>query len=580
MNHLLFSVPLKKGMQAVAALTILLFSLGPGGTSVVYAAPPNDDFASATLITGLTYNDALSTTQATEDVTDPNPVGPCTDGYSLEGGHKTVWYKYTPLVNESIQVDTTGSNYDTYISVFTGSEGSLTLIKCNDDDLIGLTSQLSFIGTGGTQYFIEVAQFKCKVGDCLNPQPATGGNLEVNVNITNIDVTIGTTVMGRYYVAANNHIRDDYMGVDSGPVKVKHITGIPLVAGLNEIWKNNGTPTSSFQMMGLPSTQLSDTYYFPAYNNVTLNEQVRFGNVDTVDTNVTVTIGTTVFGPYLVHPNQQLRFNYAGVDSGPVKVQSSGGAKITAAIRDAWFTANAVESFSQLMGLPAGQLSNTYYFPSYNNVTLNEQLRFGNVGNADTNVTVKIGTATFGPYLLHPSEQFRINYAGVDSGPVVVQGSDPNVPIIAAIREAWMQSGYVKSWIQLMGLPGPQLSDTYYFPAYDNFSLNGQLRFGNVGAVNTNVTVTIGGTPFGPYLVHPNEQLRFNYAGVNSGPVKVQSSGGVKIIAALRDALLVNGLVESFAQMMGLPGTQISDTYMFPAYNNVTLSEEVRVGVP
>jgi hypothetical protein len=32
-------------------------------------------------------------------------------------------------------------------------------------------------------------------------------------------------------------------------------------------------------------------------------------------------------------------------------------------------------SFVQLMGLPSGQLSSTFWFPAYNNVTLNEQLR-------------------------------------------------------------------------------------------------------------------------------------------------------------------------------------------------------------
>ena len=43
--------------------------------------------------------------------------------------------------------------------------------------------------------------------------------------------------------------------------------------------------------MGLPLEQLSDTYVFPGYNNVTLNDQLRIANVDTVPTSVTVTIG-------------------------------------------------------------------------------------------------------------------------------------------------------------------------------------------------------------------------------------------------------------------------------------------------
>jgi hypothetical protein len=162
-----------------------------------------------------------------------------------------------------------------------------------------------------------------------------------------------------------------------------------------------------------------------------------------------------------------------------------------------------------------------------------------------------------------------------------VEGSDANVPIIAAIRSAWIAKGTVQSWVQLMGLPASQLSNKYLFPAYDNVSLNGQLRFGNVGTADTTVTVTIGGDIRGSYLLHPNDQKRINYAGVNNGPVVVEGSdANVPIIAALRDALTVNGLVESFTQMMGLPSTQLSDTYLLPAYNNVTLDEQLRFGVP
>ena len=50
--------------------------------------------------------------------------------------------------------------------------------------------------------------------------------------------------------------------------------------------------------MGLPAGQLSNKYVFPAYNNVTLNEQLRIGNVDTVSTTVTVTIGGVCSGTY------------------------------------------------------------------------------------------------------------------------------------------------------------------------------------------------------------------------------------------------------------------------------------------
>ena len=130
-------------------------------------------------------------------------------------------------------------------------------------------------------------------------------------------------------------------------------------------------------MMGLPASLLSDTYYFPSYNNVSLDEQLRFGNVGNADTTVTVTIGGVVRGTYLLHPSEQRRVNYPGLDSGPVVVQSTNSMIITSALRDSWHDGTTWSSYSQMMGLPASQLSTKYVFPSYNNVSLDEQLRFG-----------------------------------------------------------------------------------------------------------------------------------------------------------------------------------------------------------
>ena len=415
----------------------------------------------------------------------------------------------------------------------------------------------------------------------------TIAHIEVTVMPNNLSVRIGGNLMGGYYLHPAEQRRVNYAGVDSGPVVVLNSDGTPIIAALRDAWTPPGkTAITSFaQIMGLPATQLSDTYYFPAYNNVNLDEQIRFGNVGVFDTTVTVTIGGVVRGTYFLHPSEQKRVNYAGVDSGPVVVSSSGGIKIIAAMRDAWTPPGqtGITSFVQLMGLPAGQLSTKYVFPAYNNVNLDEQIRFGNVGGAQTTVTVTIGGVVRGTYILQPNEQKRVNYAGVDSGPVVVKSSG-GVKIIAAIRDAWTPPGKtaITTYAQLMGLPAELLSDQYIFPAYNNVNLDEQVRFGNVGIAQTTVTVTIGGVERGSYILQPSEQKRVNYAGLDSGPVIVSSSGGVKIIAALRDAWTPPGQtgMTSFIQLMGLPSGQLSDTYYFPSYNNVTLNEQVRFGMP
>jgi photosystem II stability/assembly factor-like uncharacterized protein len=410
--------------------------------------------------------------------------------------------------------------------------------------------------------------------------------LNEQLRISNVDsvsstvtVTIGGVVRGTYPLAAGEAVRVNYAGLDSGPVVVQGTTGVKIISAIREAWAVNGVTKSFVQLMGLPKQQLSDQYVFPGYNNVTLNEQLRIGNVDTVESTVTVTIGGVLRGTYILQPNEAVRVNYAGVDSGPVIVQGTTGVKIISAIREAWAVNGVTTSFAQLMGLPSGQLSNKYVFPGYNNVTLNDQLRIGNVDSVATTVTVKIGGVLRGTYTLQPNEAVRVNYAGVDSGPVVVEGTT-GVKIISAIREAWAVNGVTQSFVQLMGLPSGQLSNKYVFPGYNNVTLNDQLRIGNVDSVATTVAVMIGGVLRGTYTLQPNEAVRVNYAGVDSGPVVVEGTTGVNIISAIREAWAVNGVTTSFVQLMGLPSGQLSSTFWFPAYNNVTLNEQLRIAVP
>ncbi|HZM22217.1 MAG TPA: hypothetical protein VFC02_10755, partial [Anaerolineales bacterium] len=231
-------------------------------------------------------------------------------------------------------------------------------------------------------------------------------------------------------------------------------------------------------------------------------------------------------------------------------------------------------------GLPSNKLTNSYVFPWYNNATLDSQLRFGNVGIAPTNVTVTIGGQIKGTYPLNPNASFRVSYPGLDSGPVKVTSSG-NVPIIASMRVAYNNGSAFTDFSEMMGLPSSSLSTNYSFPAYDNVHHNSQLRFGNVGMVGTTVTVTINGQIKGTYPLAPNASRRISYPGLDSGPVVIQSSGQ-PIIASLRVAYTPDGGVTwtSFAEMMGLPQSQLTTSYYFPWYNNVDLNTQLRFGVP
>jgi hypothetical protein len=148
---------------------------------VVAPPPQNDAFNSATTLTGSGTDtvDSSGATQNTGGVADPTP--PC----SAPGGiSNTIWYKFTAPTSGVVSADTSGSSYDTVLSTWTGSAGSLSAVAggCSDDIVLGviLTSRISFNATSGTTYFIMVSSF----GDG-DPNPvALGGKSVLNFTFT------------------------------------------------------------------------------------------------------------------------------------------------------------------------------------------------------------------------------------------------------------------------------------------------------------------------------------------------------------------------------------------------------------
>jgi len=401
-----------------------------------------------------------------------------------------------------------------------------------------------------------------------------------------VRVLIGGPVVAFYGVSPGTGDRVSFAGIEKGPVVLDNFANaVPFVASERVAYSPDGgtTWTSFSELMGLPFNSLGKRYYFPWYNNKTINTQLRVGSLDTdFDTTVKVKIGGIPRGSYNLPPNTTLRVSYPNLDSGPVVIESS-SELIIASERVAYQNPqnNKWTSFTEMVGLPAGQLSTTYHFPWFNNVNLNSQLRFGNVGTTPTTVYVRIGGALKGTYPLAPNESKRVAYS-VDSGPVLIQSS--GAPIVASLRVAYTPDNGA-TWpdvSEMMGLPASAVSTSYHFPWYNRAGLDTQLRFANVGGAPTTVKVKIGGVLRGSYSLAPNVSTRVSYPGLNSGPVVIESTNGVKIIASERVAYF-NSTVQkwtSFSEMMGLPTSQLSPIYIFPFYNSVNLDTQLRFGVP
>ena len=495
MNYFLFSLPFRNGTRVVLLLAILFLNFGYGGTSVAYAAPPvHDDFDSAKTITGIEYHDLnINTTEATPSDTVPNVDDPSNfqcDGFNHLAGFASVWYKYTPPVVQSLSFDAIGTDYDTYIAVWTGTRGNLTLVACNDETASGF-SELSFVASAGTTYYIEVAQFNDGLGTTDN----IGGSLDFNAYITNTDVKVGNVLRGRYFIPASGGLRRSFINLNSGPVEINNVAGNPIIAAERVIYKINNVPTSFSEMMGIPNSQLSTAYWLPWYNNVDLDTQLRIGNVSNATANVTITIGGAPVpgGSFSLGVGQSTRVSFAGINNGPVKIVST--QNIVAAERVIYKINNLPISFTEMMGLPNSQLSTTYWLPWYNNVDLDTQLRIGNVSNATANVTITIGGAPVpgGSFSLGVGQSTRVSFAGINNGPVKIVSTQNIVAAERVIQKGI--NGVPVSFSEMMGLPNSQLSTTYWLPWYNNVDLDTQLRIGNVSNATANVTITIGGAP-------------------------------------------------------------------------------------
>jgi subtilisin-like proprotein convertase family protein len=129
-----------------------------------FPALANDTFAEATDIGDLAapFTDTARTIQTTTGIDDPAPS--CGSGGQA---HRTAWYQYTPAEDGTVTFDTEGSDYDTVLSVWTGTPGSLTEAGCNNDSGGGGTSSLELDLSAGTTYYVLVSGFDMDFGNLI-----------------------------------------------------------------------------------------------------------------------------------------------------------------------------------------------------------------------------------------------------------------------------------------------------------------------------------------------------------------------------------------------------------------------------
>lgn len=165
--------PRRPLLVALAVAALLL-----GAATPVAAAPPNDDIAGASPISGLAYSDSGDSFDATTAPDDPD----------CSGNGPTVWYALTLAEDTRVAANTFGSAYDTTLSVYSGTPGALSQIACNDD-FEGLQSRVEFDAIAGETYYLMIGAFASGPGGFYT--------LSVNVAMPLLELDLQDAVSAR-----------------------------------------------------------------------------------------------------------------------------------------------------------------------------------------------------------------------------------------------------------------------------------------------------------------------------------------------------------------------------------------------
>jgi hypothetical protein len=319
------------------------------------------------------------------------------------GGGLYLFYAANSVMNSIVANNEGGSTPDCYGTIgsshhdLIGNTSGCT-VTAGVGDQFNIDPQLSTYPVEGGYYTLNASSPAIDTGDpatCLSPDQRgmsrpQGTACDIGAyefEAAHVGVLIGATEMvgSPYDLFTGQSTRQSYVSVNNGPVQIASTNAVPLIGAERVIYTVNGVNTSFSEMMALPNSQLSTTYWLPFYNNVDLDTQLRFGNVSGATATVRVYIGgieqtgcTSIPSkayPYVLATSESVRVSCVGVSNGPVKIVSD--QNIVAAERVIYKVNNINTSFSEMLALPNSLLDATYWLPWYNNVDLDTQLRFG-----------------------------------------------------------------------------------------------------------------------------------------------------------------------------------------------------------
>ncbi|QTA83685.1 Uncharacterized protein dnl_60990 [Desulfonema limicola] len=192
------------------------------------ANPPlNDNFINANLLTGISGNATGTTKDATGEIGEPE--------HENFQPKRTVWWKWISPSNNRFIFDTYGSDLDTILAVYSGSNLSTLLELAGNDDSSDLTSEVSFQAVSGNTYYIVVSGFSGDVGNIflnwkLNTELCIPGDVNGNGTCDLADTITALQVLCNIPVSVCNSSDvsgDSIIGIEEAVFSLKYAASNP-----------------------------------------------------------------------------------------------------------------------------------------------------------------------------------------------------------------------------------------------------------------------------------------------------------------------------------------------------------------
>jgi hypothetical protein len=161
-------------------------------TFPVDVVPPNDNFASPTVLAGVSASVVSSSKNASKENGEPRH-------WPGDDGGASVWYRWTAPSNMSVALSTEGSSFDTVLAVYTGSYlGGLTVVSQNNNaDTTRAFSRVTFNASINFTYRIAIDGFEGAEGSVeLSVNPAWNDDFSRPIQLSGVAGSVSASTRG------------------------------------------------------------------------------------------------------------------------------------------------------------------------------------------------------------------------------------------------------------------------------------------------------------------------------------------------------------------------------------------------